>query len=266
MNYIVRIKNVKVDRLKTLLKYLNNENHKNHTKKSTEIYELSNREDFVKISSKKIVKNKEEYVKNKKGGRPLKVLGKSLTFNIPPSFDFDLEKSKLIYEDLINGLVEIYQNLSNDKYDIDVNEIYGVLHKQENPHYHILIPYLTRNGETIRDIKPKAFNSELKLLWNKVMEKHYGVSIKDYEPLSREEQNKSDNRRYLEEVKATYEERLKISEDKYLRNQMKVIDRLLKENDSDIDNSIDKIDTIENNLRKAKGFYKSLKSVQRPTM
>jgi len=274
MNYVVRIKNLKVARLKTFLNYLNSSKHKNHVKKNTEIYELSSREDFVKISNEKIIKNKMGYIKNAKGGKPLQVLGKSLTFNIPTDFEFDLEKSNLIYEDLIEGLIELYENLPPFKkgdswtnYALDRNEVYGMLHKQSNSHYHVVVPYLDRDGNVLRGVKSPTFTNGLKLLWNKVMIKHYGIDLEAYQPQSKEELEKGKNRRYLEDIKDEYTRVYEQTNNKYYKNQIVTIERLLKLNDSEINNNIDKIDTIEKNYKNAKGYSKAItKDIPRPTM
>ena len=47
-NYTVIVKNVNKDKKHLLLNYLNDEHHKNHTKKATEILELSDRDEFEK--------------------------------------------------------------------------------------------------------------------------------------------------------------------------------------------------------------------------
>ena len=269
LNYVVRIKKLKVNGLNRFLKYLNNDKHKNHTKKNTEIYELSNQERFTKISKNKITKNKMGYIKNRKGGRPLSVLGKSLTFNIPVGFDFDLEVSKLIYEDIVNGLKEIYKNLPPNKlgdpytsYDLEEEEIYSVLHKQNNSHYHIVVPYLDRNGNVMRGVKSNEFTNNLKLLWNEIMIKHYEIDLEQYQPQTKEELEKGKNRRYLEELKELYVERLKIKEEKYVINQLKRVNRELKRNDSELESEENEstMETIEKNYKKTTSFFKSIPS------
>ncbi len=260
MNYVVRIKNVKVFGLETFLNYLNDKKHKNHTKKNTEIFELSNRNDFVLSTMDKLWKNGENYIKNKKGGRKLKVLGKSLTFNIPKGFDFNLDIGKQINTDIAAKIRGLYKSYG---YDIEENELYGVLHNQENPHYHYYIPYLDKEGKTLLYIKPKRFLNELKLIWNEIMINHYGISLENYKPLSEQDQEQNKNRRYLEELKEYY---LTIynfeNPDKYIKNQMIKIDRLLKKNDIVLNSSTNDIDILEENLNKVLNKQK----INSPTM
>lgn len=263
MNYVVRIKNVKVDRLRTMLNYLNDGEHKNHTKKNTEIIELSNRERFEEISNEKIVRNLTAYKKNAKGGRPLSVYGKSLTFNIPREFDFDMKTSERIYEDLVEGIKELYQNLppfkkgeEGESYDLREEEIYSVLHNQENPHYHIVIPYLTANGETIRGTKSRVFLSQLKALWSEIMVKHYGISLEEYQPASEEVKNLCINRRFLEDLEEYYQRRLDINPNlRYEKSQMTKIKRMLRLTDEELES-----EQSEKNLD---GLEKSYQDVER---
>lgn len=258
MNYIVRIKNVKVDRLNTLINYLNDTKHKNHTKKNTQIFEMSNREDFLTSTIEKQWKNAESYIKNKKGGRKLNVVGKSLTFNIPKGFEFDMDIGLQINNDIITKIKELYKSIN---YDLEDNELYGVLHHQDNNHFHYFIPYLDKEGKTLRDIKPKKFLNELKLLWNEIMINRYGISLNDYQPLSEEEQHKDKNRRYLEELKEYYLTMYVFENtDKYIKNQVVKIDRLLKMSDTALGGSDGDIDLLEENFKKVLNNQKNRNS------
>lgn len=246
MNYVVRIKKVEVSKLNTLLNYLNNENHKNHTKKNTVITELSNREIFQKITSDKLWKNAESYIKNGKGGQKLKRIGKSLTFNIPPQFEFDHNTAATIHKDITKGIKDLYNTYG---YNIEEEETYKVLHNQDNPHFHIFIPYLDRNGKTLLYTNKKKFLGELKLMWNEIMINTYGINLEQYQPLDQEEQNLNKNRRYLEQLKEYYFSEFDIEEN-YIKNQVLKIDRLLRMNNEELDQEEKKIKTIENSLEK----------------
>lgn len=274
MNYVVRMKNVKVDRLNTILNYLTNDNHKNHTKHNTQISELSNREQYRNIADNKIVKNKVAYMKNGKGGKPLSVFGKSLTFNIPPSFEMNEKLSKDIYNDLVIGLKELYKNLPpfskgdpGESYDLDENELYSVFHNQNNPHWHVLVPYLSKEGKTLRGTKSKVFLSQLKALWSEIVMKHYNVSLEEYQPESEEEKNMSINRRYLNDLKEYYLERIELHKGsaKWEKNQIKSIERLLELNDNELESadSDKKIERLEYNYEKTNDIAKKKTNIQR---
>ena len=256
MSYVVRIKKVRVDKLNTLLNYLNNEKHKNHTKKNTVIAELSDRNIFTQITSEKLWKNAESYIKNKKGGQKLKRIGKSLTFNIPTQFAFNNEVAAYLSEDISKGIKNLYNSYG---YDLKEEEIYKVLHDQDNPHFHVFIPYLDRNGKTLLYTNHKKFLGELKLMWNEIMINTYGIDLEHYKPLDQEEQNQNKNRRYLNELKEYYLGEFDIEEDNFIKNQVLKIDRLLRLNNEQLDNQEEKINKLEKTLKKVIEQHKTNK-------
>lgn len=260
-NYVVRIKNVKAERLNALLNYLNDKNHKNHTKKNTVITELSNRKEFYEITSEKLWKNAESYIKNKKGGRKLKVIGKSLTFNIPPHFQFNNIIAAELSEEISKGIKSLYNTYG---YDLQEEELYKVLHNQDNPHFHVFIPYLNMRGNTLRDIKPKKFLNELKLLWNEIMINSYGIDLDQYQPLDQEEKALNQNRRYLEELKDCYLINFN-KEDKFIKNQILKIDRLLRLDNDFLDQKKKSVELLEKTFGKVKNHNTS-KKVNGPKM
>ena len=260
-NYVVRIKNLKVARLNTFLNYLNNTEHKNHSKHNTVITELSDRTNFQELTHEKIWKNAESYIKNKKGGRKLKVCGKSLTFNIPPHFQFNNTIAAELSEEISKGIKILYNTYG---YDLKEEEIYKVLHNQTNPHFHVLIPYLDMRGNTLRDTKPKKFLNELKLLWNEIMINSYGINLDQYQPLDQEEKEVNKNRRYLEELKDCYLIDFN-KEDKFIKNQILKIDRLLRLDNDFLDQKKKNIDLLEKTFGKVKN-HNTPKKVNGPKM
>lgn len=254
MNYVVRIKNINVERLNTFINYLNNKKHKNHTKKNTVITELSNRKSFYETTSEKVWKNAEAFIKRARGGRRLKVVGKSLTFNIPPQFEFNDITAADLEEEIKKGIKDLYNTFG---YELKEEEMYMVLHNQDNPHFHVFIPYLDMEGKPLRDIKPKKFLNELKMLWNEIMIKTYGINLEQYQPLDQEDQEENKNRRYLNELKEYYMGEFDIEEDNYIKNQVLRIDRLLRLKNKELDNKNDKIKTLEKALGKVLKQQKS---------
>jgi len=237
-NYTVRIKNVRVDKMKLIINYLHNDSHKNHTKKNTEIISISDRENFEKITSSKIEKNAQNYIRNGKGGKKLKVSSKSLTFNTPKNYACTEKQLKTINTKLNEEIIKLYKTYN---VEITENEIYSVIHKQENSHIHTILPYLDIFGNCIRETKSKRFLHELKLRFTVVTDNVLGTSFKDYEKLS-EAQN--DNNRvidYLNELKGFYESYLALEDSKYYKNQIVMIDRVLKENPIEVNSDIEKI-------------------------
>ena len=253
-NYNVRIKNVKATRLVTFVKYLNNNKHKNHTKRNTQIIEYSNKNDFLASTKEKQLKNTLNYKKNKKGGRKLVVIGKSITFNIPKDFEFDINIGKEINQDINTKLKGLYNSYG---YTLTDNEVYSVLHNQINPHFHFFIPYLTKGGKTLPFVKPSKFLGELKFLWNEIMIKHYGLTLEEYQPLTQENQEQNKNKRYLEELKDFYINELEVANNKYIKNQLVKVQRLLKLNNNELEDKTKQIDLLEKNLKKILDYKSS---------
>jgi len=251
-NYVVRIANVKAERLNTFVKYLNNTEHKNHAKHNTSIKEYSNKQRFLIATSEKLFLNREAFKKRARGGRKLKVVGKSLTFNIPPKFEFNNDIADYISEEIKIKLKELYNSFG---YELEEWEIYSVLHKQKNPHYHIIIPYLDTNGKPIKDIKPKSFLNKLKLAWNEIMINAYQVDLEQYQPLDQDAKEIGKNRRFLEELEEYYKSE-DFESDKYIKNQRKRIKRLLALNDDALEASQSDLESIEHNLEKVLKNYK----------
>lgn len=258
MSYVVKMKNIRPNGLHRYINYLNNPNTKSHKEKNTVITELSNRDNFIKISSEKLWNNGEKYIKNGKGGRPLTRIGKSLTFNIPTQFEFNDNVSIHIYNEIINGLKSIYNSYG---YNIDDSEIYSVLHKQDNSHFHIISPYLDREGNTLLFTNHYRFEKELKMLWNEIIINTYGISLEEYQPLKEREDN--DNRRYLNELKEYYMNGFNLQEEEYIKNQVLKIDRLLRLSNEDLEEKKKQIKTLDNNLDKVLKQLNKKTNIQR---
>ena len=251
-NYTVIVKNVKKDKHKNMLTYLSDDKHKNHTKNATEIYELSNANEFEKITKDKLKKNEENYYnpdKGYRGGRKLKVVNKSFTFNLPKSYKeiASVEKCKEIDLKLKKAIIKIFIQLG---IEINENELYSVLHYQDNPHIHLIIPYLDKEGNTIRAIKPKGFTSRLKILFSQVVDNVLNTDINNYKKLNQDENGQNRTIQAMEEIKNWYQTIIKIDgiETKYYKNQIISINRILKDNQEITKEQVNK---INNNMNKA---------------
>jgi hypothetical protein len=259
-NYNVKIRNINVDRVESYCKYLNDGNHKNHTKKDTKIINNSDTNRFLNNVIKSIDNNRKNYELNGKGGKKLKVFGKSLTFNIPTTFTPSSEILKKIERDLIDKIIDLYGNYD---YEIDRNELYSVIHSQDNNHIHLIIPQIDKSGNLItsiskngnkdyRFIKSKTFLNQMKLIWNELVEYHFEVSHNEYKPLSKPQNENNSMIRTLEDLKYSLLKDIdnpKLNERtrKYYKNQVVVIDRIL--NNSDYQTQ-DKLDILNKNIDK----------------
>lgn len=240
-NYNVKIRNLNKDRVSVFVKYLNDTKHKNHSKHNTKIYNLSNTDLFIEKSNEKIRLNEEKFIKRARGGRRLKVFAKSLTFNIPKSFIVNELICQKVYNDLMKQIIDLYKVYD---YRINQSDFYSVLHLQPNSHFHIVLPYLDNSGNTLKFSTRKQFLNELKLIWNNVVETQFKVSKEDYIPLSVEQEGNNKTIRYLHELLSFYSN---YKEDKYIKNQIVVINRLLADN-KEIEQ--DKIQRVEKNKLK----------------
>ena len=246
-NYTVIVKNVKKEKYKTLLKYLNDEKHKNHTKKETEIFELSDREKFEEMTAERLAKNEENYYnpeKGYRGGRKLKVVHKSFTFNLPKDYKkiATVEKCRELDEKLKKKITQAFGRFG---VDLSSEELYSVLHYQDNPHIHLVLPYLDKNGNTIRQIKPKGFTTTLKILFSETVDEVLGTDIKKYEAVNSPARGTS---RELEEALSWYQTLIRMDgreENKYYKNQIKRIERMLKKEDAP---TADDLEAIAENM------------------
>lgn len=246
-SYYVKVRNVKVSGgTKRLTNYFNNSEHKNHTKHNTKIiplglyseeekHNLKSKKDYVELMNDRIKLNSEKLEESgkKKRGTKLKIIGKSFTFNVPPKYNVTEEQLKSIYNDLLNTLKEIY--LRNGCI-VSEEEIYSVIHLQENSHIHMQIPYVDCFGNTMRFLKPKSFTNQLRMSFNKIVDKNLKRSINQYNPLTREEIEHNKMIRFLLELKVGYQvelnsEILTDKESKYIKNQIVSVDRLLNKNE-----------------------------------
>jgi len=230
-NYTVIQKNVKVGESNKMINYLLNEEHKNH--KETTIHCEDNSELFSDLLFLRKQKNDFNYMKNKKGGRKLKDIAKSLTFNIPPDFKPTLNDTKQILNHIHNGLLDLFNQYDINMYESD---LFTAIHQQSNTHIHILLPMLDNTGKNIRRFKEPGFLVELKILFTESVDKVMNTEIEQYEQLSKEELKHNQNVRELNRLKNDYEEILKQLEisnpekvaTAFFIKQIKVIDTLLK--------------------------------------
>lgn len=248
-NYTVIQKNVKVGESNKMINYLINAEHKNH--KNTIIHCEDNSEDYSDLLFLRKQKNDFNYMKNRKGGRKLKDIAKSLTFNIPPDFKPTLNDTKQIKEYIHNGLLDLFK-----MYDINMNDsdLFTAIHEQDNSHIHILLPMLDNQGKNIRRFKEPSFLVELKILFTESVDKVMNTEINQYETLSKEELKHNKNVRELTRLKNDYIEIInkleidnpdKLSID-YFTKQVKAIDKLLKFDNIDIN----KLNVLNKNIDK----------------
>lgn len=274
-NYTVIVKNVKVDKTRQLIRYLNNDKHKNHTKHETEIFELSNSDKFEKITDDKIKQNELNYYNPEKrgldkfgnpisGGKKLKVANKSFTFNLPKSYKNFATKEQMIKIDrtLKAEIIKIYKNFG---VEIVEEELYSVLHFQEGRHIHLVAPYLDKDGNTIRQVKPKGFTSRLKVIFSQIVDRELGLNIEDYKKLNVADNSKSLMVIAIEQNIDWYEQLIRMDggATTFYKTQITKMKRLLKNEDEITQKQLEE---AQENIEKAVKFRKmnGMKSPQTP--
>jgi len=247
-NYVVKMENVEVGKQNKIINYMVNQEHKNH--KNTIILTEDNSEDYKLNLMKKLHASQLNYAKNKKGGRPLKRLAKSLTFNIPKYFNISETELKSI-----DGILKLKIKNLIDSLGIDLNlsDIFSAGHYQDNAHIHLLLPTVNNNGKNIRYFNNKAFLTQLKVIFTETVDKTLNTDIKEVETLTPEEQEHNKVIKSLEHLINEYQyilntEELQPKAEKFINNAIIEIKRILEQSDSI--KEIKNIDSINKKVKK----------------
>lgn len=260
-NYTTRIRNIKVGKLQQFLKYLENDNHKNHTKHNTKIQRFGDLEKLAKIENEMIeanMQNRKNRPKNKMG-KKLKVSNKSLTFNLPVGYEVNFTQMQEINRLLI---LNIQKHYKENGFNISKERMVSVCHLQENSHLHTILPYLDNEGNPMRFVKSKKFTLQLKFLFTHITDSVLKTNYKDYKPLTKPQAEHNKVIDQLEELKAWYES---MEETKYYKNQIIAIERLIKANPKE---KTEKVQQLFNNSEKAEELRKThkMKTPVRPKL
>lgn len=176
-NYVVKVENITISERKKYIKYLESDKSKSHT--NTKIININNKsEKDLELKLMELIhKNNVDYVANGKGGQKLKNIFKSITFNIPPDYNATEQQLISISKNLEKEIIEYYK-LKNIEYDKE--SFFNIAHYQDNPHTHLLIPTIDKNGKNNRLLKNKSFLTLLKGIFIKIVDKELEKNIKDY--------------------------------------------------------------------------------------
>jgi hypothetical protein len=174
--YIVRIANIKKQRAEQYIDYLLNEDHDNHIGRTEILNTIGEKDPFVINNKLKLLKNKASH--KKKGGRPLKVSDKSLTFNIPKDYDCSDEQLIEIQMEMFKHIRKLY---IEKNIPIELVDFFTNIHNQKNKHINLVIPYLDQNGKIIPFIKSNdLFLQQVAKHFTKVVDDVLGTNIMDY--------------------------------------------------------------------------------------
>lgn len=232
-NYTVIIKNVKVGKQNNMIKYLTDAKHKNHVnttfKNATEIDEETYKENLLK----KVHQQELAYMKNAKGGRKLKRIAKSITFNLPK--DYDATPKQVISINL-KLLEEIEKLCWNIHIDLTKNDLYSIIHYEEKKqdHVNLILPTIDNQGKNIRHFNSPAFAKQIKVLFTEIVDNTLNTDIKQYTTLTPEQQAHNNYLRDIERLKADYEAMLQTDLNpkaiSFLENEIIKINRTLEKN------------------------------------
>ena len=231
-NYVVKIENVEKGKENKIIKYMFNETHQNHTK--TTILKNGVEDDgdefFLHLQELKH-KNEMNYLKNKKGGKKLKRIAKSLTFNIPKYYEVSEAQAEEINALLEQEIFKLFEAKG-----IEIDKILSVIHYQDNTHIHTQIPTLDKHGKNIRELNTKSFLTELKIRFTQSVDAILKTNIEKAQTCTKEETEHNLVLVSLNRLKADYERLMTTVEAeskayKYLNNEITTIDRTLKNYD-----------------------------------
>ena len=181
--YITKIEGMQKYEVAQYLKYLVNAKHGNHIGR-TEI--LNNSQDpriWFKLNSEKIRANTRSKQKLKREGKRgyhnrLKESNKTLTFNIPISYNVSIEDMMLIQKDLETALIKRYKDAGHN---VDPEDFFSNIHKQQNNHINFIIPGIDKETlKTIKIIKMKGFRPFVAEDFTKIVDKRLGTNFVDY--------------------------------------------------------------------------------------
>ena len=234
--YITKIEGVQKYEVAQYLKYLISSTHKNHIGR-TEI--LNNSQDartWFKLNSENIRENIRLKQRIKREGKRgwhnlLKESNKSLTFNIPISYNVSNEDIIFIQEELTKVLIKKYKQAGHK---VSEEDFFSNIHNQQNKHINFLIPGIDKESKkVIKFIKEKGFRPFLAEDFTKIVDKRLGTNILNYDKENEttaqhiKEQEKILNGEYslkdLEELAA------KKYKNKMLKNLYKMFVRIKKE-------------------------------------
>lgn len=248
--YIVRIENINVQRAEQYIEYLLNGDHNNHIDRTEIVNTIGVKDKYVVNNKMKILRNKQNKVG--KGGKPLKVSDKSLTFNIPK--DYECSEGDLI---TIQNLLFDFIKLMYKENNVEVEEVdfFTNIHNQENQHINFAIPYLDQKGKTIPFIKSNEhFHKQLAKRFTMVVDNVLGTNIKTYmtelDQMSKSEEI-MDNLPNLE-LSEIQELKVKHKDNKLVKRTLDYVYKIINgvDNNKHIDNLLKTVDKITNSEKK----------------
>lgn len=247
-NYVVKVANVEVGEQNKIIKYLVNREHKNH--KNTVINSTDNALDYQTNLLNKIHTNEVNYLKNKKGGRKLKRIAKSFTFNLPKNYDCSLNEIKLI-DELIKS--KLAKSISDIGIELNIMDIFSASHYQENKHIHLILPTVDNNGKNVRYFNTPTFLTEIKVIFTEIVDKVLEKNIENVSVCSTEQTEHNQEiiklRHLIRDYQAyIHNETMSDKALKFMKNAIIKIERIIENADDEI--SPEQIEKVNKDLLK----------------
>lgn len=177
-NYVVKAKNIAYESNTKYINYLLSTKTKSHEKTKIINVNETKKEDLIASIFDLKYNNEKNYILNGKGGQKLKNIFKSLTLNIPKSYKVEEKQMLEIAKEFQKTFLKY---LEANKIILKPNTLFNVIHLQDNPHFHFLIPTIDLNGNNIRLLTNKSFILQTKVLFSEIVDKVLDKKIENYE-------------------------------------------------------------------------------------
>ena len=260
-NYTVKMKKVNVSEYQKYIKYMFDNEHKNHL--NTEIVKMKNDNDNVEdkiIKARNLINANENYkIKQKKGGRKIKTIFFSYTYNIPKSYaNITENQMQEILEKVLKASILFLQSIDENFEKDEINEYYknciSSIHMQENNHFHLQYPTIFPSGKNSRKISQRNFLRMNKLIFTEAVDNVLKKDIKQYETQNVSQYEVDIKKLVLDlenEIKKTTNPKNK----KYFETMITYANRILKnKNDTKSLNNLNTRITKVNKQKKKKVF------------
>lgn len=175
-NFFVKVESVKseVNGLRNIIKYYDNEEHKNH-KGRTKIIQLYRNENFFNRVVNSVEQKNTDLKIAGKGGRPIKTYGYSYCFGTPKGIEVSQKQWEQISIDIINAI--------SKKSGIPIEKLKPYIkfniHSQDNQHLNILLSSVI-DGQKF-DFSRNEYLNMLKQQFNQSCLNVLGLNHKTYE-------------------------------------------------------------------------------------
>jgi len=256
-NYTVKIKNVIVGKQNKMIDYLTNDKHKNHKQTTIKNVTEIDEENYKRILLQKVHQQELAYLKNAKGGRKLKRIAKSITFNLPKGYEATAEQVIEINLKLLEAFKILFEGHS---IELDKNDLFSIIHYEEEKQDHVnfILPMIDNNGKNIRHFNTPAFTKQIKVLFTEIVDNVLKTDIKAYKTLTPEQQEHNSRLRDIERLKADYEAMLLTDLNpkaiSFIQNEIVKINRTLKNNEPEtiqdymaqLNKSVEKVNKAKN--------------------